>query len=69
MSEFKVGDLVVTTNENSFLTKIIQVHKVCRINIESWNHYDVREFPHLLLSKKQVRHATPEEIKAGRRLP
>lgn len=70
MCEFKVGDLVVTTSHHSNFKKIIRVDKVCKINIESCNHYDDdRKFPHLLLSKKEIRHATPEEIKAGRRLP
>ena len=59
MSEFKVGDLVYHNKYHRGLLEIIEVH--------DW-YVVVGKHSKVVLSKNMIRHATIEEIKAGRRL-
>lgn len=69
MSEFKVGDLVVFNN-TSLRNCLL---KVDLLDDEDKEHVGLRSINlafvlHAVDKKKSLRHATEEEIKAGRRL-
>lgn len=67
MSEFKVGDWAVWLGTKG-TKKLLLIEKVSpklgypqRVKVDHWGGIRV--------SRHEIRHATPEEIKAGRRLP
>lgn len=67
MSEFKVGDLVVFIDEDS-VTGIYEVETVSP-KLGNPRTIKIGHIGRVRVSKYSVRHATKEEIKAGRRLP
>lgn len=63
MSEFKVGDWVVFIDEVKFKSKLLKV-----VHIELGKVLDIDSESHGYIDFDNVRYATHEEIKAGRRL-
>lgn len=68
MSEFKVGDKVVRLDVNSPYIYSIQNIKESLITIVRKKKTDAVKVWGAWVSESELRHATPEEIKAGRRL-
>lgn len=60
MTEYQVGDLICHNKYHRGLLEIIEVH--------DW-YVVIGKHSRVVLSKNMIRHATPEEIKAGKRLP
>ncbi|MBF7687059.1 hypothetical protein [Acinetobacter rathckeae] len=65
MSEFKVGDYLVFNDINKHRGVIVKLED---IQLKKVFVPSIRVHGYLL-DLSDVRHATPEEIKAGRRLP
>lgn len=63
MTEFKVGDLVVFIDEVKFKPKLLKVVHTAFCKV-----LDIDSGLHRYIDFNDVRHATPEEIKAGKRL-